>query len=264
MVRSRRGPPDRPPRTGPRRPPGRAGPSGPGHCWSWPPRPPPRCSPGVGIAQKTGFGLVSPLPGTWPVLHLDTAITLPVGVEGLRGVRPAGLALARPGGQRPDTPAREVASDLLIRLSWPAGSRRRGSPYAAGVAQRRGHRLQRGAERPGPDDQRRAGRYPWQVKMGFRLRCRPARELTRTAPVAQRETPLRDLAGQRRYVIMRACRGGRPTRGTTRYRVRIDVPRGGGWRAWEPSGPASSGPWPPPARLCPGDGRAGGRGCRRR
>ncbi len=35
----------------------------------------------VGIAQKTGFGLVSPLPGIWPSLHLNTAITLPVGVE---------------------------------------------------------------------------------------------------------------------------------------------------------------------------------------
>ena len=35
----------------------------------------------VGIAHKTGFGLVSPLPGIWPSLHLDTGITLPVGVE---------------------------------------------------------------------------------------------------------------------------------------------------------------------------------------
>ena len=35
----------------------------------------------VGIAQKTGSGLVSPLPGIWPALHLDTTITLPVGVE---------------------------------------------------------------------------------------------------------------------------------------------------------------------------------------
>jgi hypothetical protein len=34
----------------------------------------------VGIARKTGFGLVSPLPGIWPSLHLDTTITLPVGV----------------------------------------------------------------------------------------------------------------------------------------------------------------------------------------
>lgn len=35
----------------------------------------------VGVAQKTGFGMVSPLPGIWPSLHLDTSITLPVGVE---------------------------------------------------------------------------------------------------------------------------------------------------------------------------------------
>ena len=35
----------------------------------------------VGIAQKTGFGPVSPLPGIWPSLHLDTTVTLPVGVE---------------------------------------------------------------------------------------------------------------------------------------------------------------------------------------
>jgi hypothetical protein len=35
----------------------------------------------VGIARKTGLGLVSPLPGIWPSLHLDTSITLPVGVE---------------------------------------------------------------------------------------------------------------------------------------------------------------------------------------
>jgi len=34
----------------------------------------------VGIAQKTGFGLISPLPGVMPSLHLDTSITLPVGV----------------------------------------------------------------------------------------------------------------------------------------------------------------------------------------
>jgi len=35
----------------------------------------------VGIAQKTGFGLVSPLPGILPSLHLDTSITVPIGVE---------------------------------------------------------------------------------------------------------------------------------------------------------------------------------------
>jgi hypothetical protein len=35
----------------------------------------------VGIAQKTGFGLVSLLQGIWPSLHHDTAITLPVRAE---------------------------------------------------------------------------------------------------------------------------------------------------------------------------------------
>ena len=35
----------------------------------------------VGIAQKTGFGEVPLLPGIWSSLHLDTAVTLPVGVE---------------------------------------------------------------------------------------------------------------------------------------------------------------------------------------
>jgi hypothetical protein len=35
----------------------------------------------IGIAQKTGFGQTSPLPGIWPSLHLNTTITLPVGVE---------------------------------------------------------------------------------------------------------------------------------------------------------------------------------------
>jgi len=35
----------------------------------------------VGIAQLTGFGVVPFLPGIWSSLHLDTAVTLPVGVE---------------------------------------------------------------------------------------------------------------------------------------------------------------------------------------
>ena len=35
----------------------------------------------VGIAQLTGFGVVPLLPGIWSSLHLDTAVTLPVGVE---------------------------------------------------------------------------------------------------------------------------------------------------------------------------------------
>ena len=35
----------------------------------------------VGIGQMTGFGQVHPLPGLWPAFRLNTAITLPVGVE---------------------------------------------------------------------------------------------------------------------------------------------------------------------------------------
>jgi hypothetical protein len=35
----------------------------------------------VGIGQLTGFGQVHPLPGIWDSFHLDTAVTLPVGVE---------------------------------------------------------------------------------------------------------------------------------------------------------------------------------------
>ncbi|HEX7162498.1 MAG TPA: hypothetical protein VF223_14840 [Trebonia sp.] len=35
----------------------------------------------VGIAQLTGFGVVPLLPGIWSSLRLDTAVTLPVGVE---------------------------------------------------------------------------------------------------------------------------------------------------------------------------------------
>jgi hypothetical protein len=35
----------------------------------------------VGVARMTGFGMVSPLPGIWPSLRLDTSVTLPVGVE---------------------------------------------------------------------------------------------------------------------------------------------------------------------------------------
>ena len=82
MVRHPPGPPDQPPRTGPRRPPARAR-----TVRSWPllvlaaPAAAEVWSGWVGIAEKTGFGRVSPLPGIWPSLHLDTTITLPIGVE---------------------------------------------------------------------------------------------------------------------------------------------------------------------------------------
>ena len=35
----------------------------------------------VGIGQMTGFGEIRPLPGIWDALHIDTAVTLPIGVE---------------------------------------------------------------------------------------------------------------------------------------------------------------------------------------
>jgi hypothetical protein len=35
----------------------------------------------VGIGEMTGFGLVRPLPGIWDSLQINTAVTLPVGVE---------------------------------------------------------------------------------------------------------------------------------------------------------------------------------------
>jgi hypothetical protein len=35
----------------------------------------------VGIGRMTGFGQVHPLPGMWDALHLNTAVTLPIGVE---------------------------------------------------------------------------------------------------------------------------------------------------------------------------------------
>ena len=35
----------------------------------------------VGLGTLCGFGVVHPLPGIWPAVRLNTAITLPVGVE---------------------------------------------------------------------------------------------------------------------------------------------------------------------------------------
>ena len=39
----------------------------------------------VGLGELTGFGTVHPLPGIWDDLELDTAITLPIGVEAYAG-----------------------------------------------------------------------------------------------------------------------------------------------------------------------------------
>ena len=51
------GPPDQPDGTGPPRSPPVPGPSGPGRCWSWPPRPRPRCGPaGSASRRRPGSG----------------------------------------------------------------------------------------------------------------------------------------------------------------------------------------------------------------
>jgi hypothetical protein len=69
----------------------------------------------VGIAQKTGFGLVRPLPGIWPALHLDTAITLPIGVEAYAAsALRAWLARDQAISARTRQFAK-VVSDLLLR-----------------------------------------------------------------------------------------------------------------------------------------------------
>ena len=92
----------------------------------------------VGIAQKIGFGLVSPLPGVWPSLHLDTAITLPVGVEAYAAYA-LRLAGPRTHDQRPDPPVRQVVGGLLLRARHgragrlpPAGPGRDGPGAVAG------------------------------------------------------------------------------------------------------------------------------------
>ena len=35
----------------------------------------------VGLGGMCGFGVIQPLPGIWDALRLNTAITLPIGVE---------------------------------------------------------------------------------------------------------------------------------------------------------------------------------------
>ena len=82
VVGVRRGPSDQPPRTGPAQLPSRAGPSGPGRCWSWPPQPRPRCGPaGSASRGRPVSGSFPRCRASGPSLHLNTAITLPVGVE---------------------------------------------------------------------------------------------------------------------------------------------------------------------------------------
>ena len=162
----------------------------------------------VGIAQKTGFGLVSPLPGIWPSLHLDTSITLPVGVEAYAAYALRAWLAGEHCDQRPDPPVRQVVRDLLLRARHgragglpPAGPGRDGTgtvarhhdrvlPAGPGpghgdhagphAARRRRHRGGR-TGRSGPEDQQYRGPQPGppRTRQG-RPRTRPhARRLGR-------------------------------------------------------------------------------------
>jgi hypothetical protein len=46
----------------------------------------------VGIGEKTGFGIVRPLPGIMDSLRINTAVTLPLGVEAYAAFALRGLA----------------------------------------------------------------------------------------------------------------------------------------------------------------------------
>ena len=135
----------------------------------------------VGIAQKTGFGLVSPLPGIWPSLHLDTSITLPVGVEAYAAYALRAWLSRRALDQRPDPPVRQVVRDLLLRARHgragglpPAGPGRGG---AGTVARHHDRVLPAG---PGPGHGHHAGPHAAR-------RCRTPSYGTR-GPAADRST----------------------------------------------------------------------------
>ena len=115
VVRSRPGPADRPPRTGPRRLPGRAR-----AVRSWPLLVLAAPAAGRGVVrlgrhrQQDRLRAGLPAAGIWPSLHLDTTSPCRPG-GGLRGVRAARLAGQRACGQRADPPVRQVVRDLLLR-----------------------------------------------------------------------------------------------------------------------------------------------------
>jgi hypothetical protein len=87
----------------------------------------------VGIAQKTGFGLVSPLPGILPSLHLDTSITLPSASRRTPRTRcapgwPASTRSATgpagsPSGPR-SAPSRSARPGRWLTTCWPRPGRR--------------------------------------------------------------------------------------------------------------------------------------------
>ena len=82
----------------------------------------------VGIGQMTGFGEIRPLPGIWNSLHVDTAVTLPVGVEAY-----AAFALRVWAGQQRGSERADPAVRPLVRDRGPdAGNDRTGRLSPAG------------------------------------------------------------------------------------------------------------------------------------
>ena len=67
----------------------------------------------VGLGELAGFGIVHPLPGIWGALRLNTAITLPVGVEAY-GAYALGAWLTRSAPERARTFARRSAIGALV------------------------------------------------------------------------------------------------------------------------------------------------------
>jgi hypothetical protein len=95
----------------------------------------------VGIGQMTGFGQVHPLPGIWGSFHLDTAVTLPVGVEAyaayaLRAWLSSSSTLSSRTAGSPAGPR-----SALSCWAWPGRSPTTSSP-------RPGSRTRRGASPP--------------------------------------------------------------------------------------------------------------------
>jgi len=116
VARFRHGPSDQQPRTGPGG--GRGKPDCPVLAAASRPAAAEVFSRWVGIVQKTGFCLVSPLLGIWPRAaprHRDH----PAGWRrGLRRVCATRLAIPRPAGQRADSAVRSVVGDLLLRVRY--------------------------------------------------------------------------------------------------------------------------------------------------
>ena len=136
----------------------------------------------VGIAQKTGFGLVSPLPGIWPSLHLDTAITLPVGVEAYAAYALRAWLAARPGDQRPDPPVRQVVGDLLLRARHGrAGRLPPDGPGRDGTGAVADHHRRVLPAGPGPGHGDRAGPHAARRRRGCGCAGQPGRAASRPA-----------------------------------------------------------------------------------